>query len=100
MRISSSLSDFLTEYESLQVKPQLLLVESKFPSDTVFPALEEILQMHPSQEIVFVSSEKNFLAEQKDLPLTLRNIPIILKSDYTIDELIIELDEIVQLSLL
>ena len=100
VRISSSPSDFLAEYESLQVKPQLLLVESKFPSDTIFPALEEILRIHPSQEIVFVTSENNLPSEQKNLPLTLQHIPIILKSTYTIEELVIEVDEILQLSLL
>ncbi len=95
----SSPSAFLSKYLSLNVKPQLLLIELQQSPEDVVAILEQILQHNPCQEIVFVTGETCVLTVQQLLPSHLHQFPIILKSTHTFEELIVELDELLLLSL-
>ena len=84
------------------MKPQLLIVEYNLtdqelippPSDPISMILEYILNQNPNQQIIFVTAEERLMFDPHFLPPSLQHIPIILKSTHTVDDMVMDLEEL------
>lgn len=100
--VATTPTDFFHLYRNMQVKPKLIIVEYNLlekaidssPSNSIGLILEDILQQNPNQQIIFVTEERKLLLDLHFLPPSLQHIPVILKSTHTIEEMVLDLDEL------
>ncbi len=80
-------------FEKCSIKPELLLLDyDKRYYPDLLAILEKILSIHPSQYLLFVSNDKRLLHDETFLPPFLREVPVILKTTLTVEDLVHDLD--------